>query len=189
MSTRRRHWRTLALLVMLLTPAPASALTIRNLDVTQENGRYRVDFDVLVPVAATRVQALLGDYRQWPRLSNTLIDSRLLQTFADGRQRVHVVFRSCVLLFCKTLRQTKDIDNRQPGHILTVTVPAQSDFADGWEHWQIRSEPPMTRVQYHAAFTPAFAVPPIIGPWILKARLRPNVRLMVQHLETPQVRP
>lgn len=165
------------------TTAPAMALDVRDLKITREDDRYRVHFDVVLPLPPARAQALLGDYRQWPNLSDTMTESRLLQTYPDGRQRVRVVFHSCVLLFCKEISQTKELDNRQEGHIRALMVPEPSGFRYGWEHWQIRPAKDMTRVQYQAEFVPAFALPPVIGPWILKARLRQMLTLTTERLE------
>ncbi|MDX1489219.1 MAG: hypothetical protein R3268_13500 [Acidiferrobacterales bacterium] len=179
---RIRGWLFVLSLAFFI-PAPAMALDIRDLEITHEGDRYRVHFDVVVPVLSARAQALLGDYHQWPNLSDTMTESRLLQTYPDGRQRVRVVFHSCVLLFCKDVSQTKELDNRQDGEIRAVVVPAQSDFRYGWEHWQIRPAKDLTRIQYRAEFVPAFALPPVIGPWILKTKLRQQLILTVERLE------
>ncbi len=187
MPSNQRFGRSLVLAVALFAAAPAVALEIRDLEITREGDRYRVNFDVLIPVPAARAQALLRDYRQWPHLSDTMKESRLLETLADGRQHVRIVFHSCVLLFCKDIRQTKELEIRQDGDIRAVMLPAQSDFTYGWEHWQIRPANAMTRIQYQAEFAPAFALPPVIGPWILKARLRQKLILTAQRLEILQL--
>jgi hypothetical protein len=182
-SSQRLHRWLLALSLALFVAAPAIAFDIRDLDIVRDGDRYRVHFDVIVPVPFARAQALLRDYRQWPNLSNTMTESRLLQTYPDGRQRVRVVFHSCVWLFCKDIRQTKELDNRQDRDIRAVMVPEQSDFRYGWEHWQIHPTRGSTRIQYQAEFAPAFALPPVIGPWILKARLRQTLTLTAERLE------
>ena len=179
---RLRAWLLVLFLAPLL-PAPVLALDIRNLQVTRDGASYHVNFDVLIPVAPAEVEALLRDYRQWPRLSDTLTESELLLTLPDGRQRVRVVFNSCVLIFCKTIAQTKDMDSRKHGDIRAVILPTQSDFSAGWEHWQIRPTKNMTQVQYRAEFAPSFSLPPVIGPWILKARLRQKLTLTAKRLE------
>ena len=181
-SQRVRGW-LIVLSLVLCVPVPATALDIRVLEITREAGRYRVHFDVVIPVSPTGVQALLRDYRQWLKLSDTMTESRLLETFPDGRQRVRVVFHSCFLVFCKDIDQTKELDNRQEGDIRTVMVPEQSDFRYGWEHWQIRPAKDLTRIQYQAEFVPAFALPPVIGPWILKTKLRRQLTLTAERLE------
>lgn len=162
----------LALTVTLLAPAPAVAATIRKLDITHNNGNYLISFDVLLAAQPARTQKLLTDYTQWPRLSDTVRESHLLKTFPDGQQRVRLSFYGCVLIFCKTFQQVKDVAKRPNGDTVAVMVPEQSDFDAGWERVQILAKRNKTRVQYDAQLAPAFFVPPLIGPWILKRKLR-----------------
>jgi hypothetical protein len=111
-------------------------------------------------------------------LDDTITESRLLQTFADGRQRVRVVFHSCVLVFCKNVNQTKDLDKRRD-EILTVMIPGQSDFREGRESWVIEPVAHETRMRYDAEFSLAFVIPPVI----FKAHLRHKLLMMAQRLE------
>lgn len=174
---RSRRW-TLILLGLSLMPLSASALTVHTLDIGHSEGRYRVNFDVVLAAAPAHVYAMLADYRQWPHLDDTITESRLLQTLADGKQRVHVIFHSCVLVFCKDVDQTKDLDNRD-GEILAVMIPGQSDFREGRESWVIEAEADKTRMRYNAEFSLAFALP----AFIFKARLREKLLVMAQRLE------
>jgi len=174
----RRRW-TLIPLVLSLGPLSASALTVQTLDIHQNEGRYRVNFDVVLDAAPAHVYAMLADYRQWPHLDDTMTESRLLQTLADGKQRVHVIFHSCVLVFCRDVSQTKDLDHRGNGKVLTVMIPGQSDFREGWESWAIDAEADKTRMQYEAEFSLAFSIPSVI----FKARLRHKLLAMAQRLE------
>lgn len=176
---RRRRW-TLILLVLSLVSLPVSAVTVYTLDIHHGEGRYRVNFEVVLDAAPAHVYAMLADYRQWPHLDDTMTESRLVQTFADGKQRVRVIFYSCVLVFCRNVSQTKDLDHRGDGKVLTVMIPGQSDFREGWESWAIGAEADKTRMRYDAEFSLAFTIPPVI----FKARLRHKLLVMAQRLET-----
>lgn len=173
-----RRW-VLSLLTMVLIPLSASAVTVHTLDIVHSQGNYRVNFDVVLAAAPADVYATLGDYRQWPHLDDTITESRLLHTLADGKQRVRVIFHSCLLVFCKNVNQTKDLDKRRDGRILAVMIPGQSDFPQGWEHWQIEAAADKTRMRYEAEFSLAFAMAPVI----FKARLRHKLLTMAQRLE------
>ncbi len=163
---------TLAFTITLFTPAQAVAATIRTLEITHSKGSYHVTFDVLLAAEPEKAWALLSDYQQWFRLSDNLKEVQLLERFPDGRERVRLRFRSCVLIFCKTIRQVKDVTARPKRDILTVMVPGQGDFTSGWEHWRILAEQDKTRVHYNAEIVPGFRLPPLIGPSILKHKLR-----------------
>ncbi|MFQ5938247.1 MAG: hypothetical protein ACE5LB_17735 [Acidiferrobacterales bacterium] len=170
---------------LALSPTPSlAAATIWHLEITHDNRTYLAAFDVLLAANAASSRELLSDYRQWRRLSDTLSESQLLRTFPDGRQRIRLRFHACVLIFCKTYQQVKDVVVRPNGDIVTTIVPEGSDFASGWERWQIRAEQNKTRIQYHAVLVPAFRVPPLVGPWILKSTLRRKLIVTAQKLET-----
>ncbi|MFQ6022528.1 MAG: SRPBCC family protein [Acidiferrobacterales bacterium] len=183
----RRQWLVI-LTITLFATTPAAAVTIHKLEITRSQDSYLVTFDVLVAADPAKARELLSDYRQWPRLSKTLKESRLLKTFADERQRVRLRFRTCVLIFCKTIHQVKDVENRPNSDIVTVMVPEDSDFASGWERWQILAEGEKTRVRYHAEIVPGFGVPPLIGPWILKRKLRRTLIRTAKTLEILAIR-
>jgi hypothetical protein len=158
--------------VALLVVRPVAAATVRHLEVTHNKQTYLIAFDVLLTAEQARVRKFLSDSTQWPRLSHQVREGHLLKTFPDGGQRVGLSFRSCVLIFCKTIRQVKDVRIRPNGDIFTVMVREQGDFDSGWERWQIRAEGDKTRVQYHATLVPSSGVLPLIGPWIVGNTLR-----------------
>lgn len=170
--------------ITLFIPAQAVAVTIRTLEITHDKGSYQVTFDVLLAAKPEKAWALLSNYQQWSRLSHNLKEAQLLELFPDGRQRIGVRFRSCVLIFCKTIRQVKDVTTHPKGDILTVMVPEQGDFTSGWEHWRILAEQDKTRVHYNAEIVPGFRLPPLIGPSILKHKLRRTLIGMAKKLET-----
>jgi hypothetical protein len=169
-----RVGRLLLLTFMLALCAPrlVAAAAVRDLDVTHNKETYLVTFDVLVAAEAASVREFVSDYTQWPRLSNKVREGQLLKTFPDGRQRVRLDFRSCVLIFCKTIRQIKDVTTRPNGDLVTVMVPERGDFKSGWERWQILVEQNQTRVLYDAVLVPSYRGLPLIGPWIVKSSLR-----------------
>jgi hypothetical protein len=161
--------------VALAAIAPAFAVSVDELEVTHEADTYRVHFDVRMEADAARVRALLSDYRHWPRISQTIKESRLVRDWPDGRKRVSADLRSCVaFILCKTVRQVKDL---QPpaadGVFRTDMVAGEGDFASGWEIWEIvDAGVRRTRLRYRAQLVPAFGLPPLVGPWLLKRELR-----------------
>ena len=169
--------------VALLVVRPVAAATVRHLEVGHDQGTYVVTFDVLLTAEAPRVRALLSDYTQWPRLSEKVKEAYLLKTFPDGRQRVNLGFRACMLIFCRSIRQVKDVAQRPNGDIVAVVVPEHSDFASGWERWRIFAEGSKTRVQYHALLVPNHRVRSLLGRWILASNLRRTLTDAAKTLE------
>jgi hypothetical protein len=174
----------LAVALALYIPTQVLAASVRTLEITYATGSYHVTFDVLLAAEPERVRVALRDYLQWPGLSDTLEEAELLKHFADGRQRLRLRFRSCVLVFCKTIRQVKDLTAGPDAEVLSVMVPEEGDFASGRERWLILAEQGKTRVLYTAEIVPSFGLPPLIGPLILKAELGSMLIETAKKLET-----
>lgn len=70
-------------------------------------------------------------------------------------------------------RMLEEIEQQANGDIITRIVPEASDFSYGRFHWRTRRvSAQASRIALSAELTPAFWVPPLIGPWILKHKLR-----------------
>jgi Polyketide cyclase / dehydrase and lipid transport len=173
----------LSLTVVLMTMKPVGAATVPNLEVTRDKGTYAVTFDVLLTAEAAKVRELLSDYTRWSRLSETVRESRVVETFPGGWQRVSLDVQACVLIFCKTVRQIKDLIERPNGDLYAVMVPEHSDFTAGWECWRIVAEGSKTRVQYHAALVPGSRALPLLGRWVVASNLRRTLMEAANNLE------
>jgi hypothetical protein len=77
-----------------------------------------------------------------------------------------------VLFFCRKILQVKDVSRLQGGDIFTHIVPDGHYFESGWEHWRLVGNEKGTRLHYRAELVPQFNLAPLIGPWILKNKLR-----------------
>jgi hypothetical protein len=82
------------------------------------------------------------------------------------------------------VQRVLEVETAGNGDILTRTDPGMSDFEHGEETWQIRAEGRGTRLHYRASLTPSFFIPPYIGPWLLKSRLREELTVISNRLET-----
>lgn len=162
----------MALMANLVSVTPAAAVTIHSLDVTHNQGRYHIAFDVLIATDPAKTYEIVSSYRKWPLFFRTLKKTQLVTTFPDGRQRIRLTFRPCVLFICRKILQVKDVTRRQDTDIFTRIVPDGKYFESGWEHWHLAGDEHDTRVQYRAELVPGFNVIPVIGPWLLKNKLR-----------------
>jgi hypothetical protein len=92
----------------------------------------------------------------------------------------------CVLvIFCKTVRQVKDLEPFVPPDTYrTVMVAGEGDFQSGYETWQVSADTQnKTRLKYHAVLVPAFRVPPVIGPWVLRRHLQMELVRIAENVE------
>ena len=177
-----RRWRCFVAPAIFCLPTLAVAATVLHTEVRHEAGRYAVALEVQLDAEPARVRALMTDYARLDRLSKTIVASRIVRATEDA-VRVRVDFRACVLIFCRTLRKTQEVREEPGGDIRSDYDPAESDFAFGREHWRIRAEGSGTRVRYDAELVPSFFVPPLIGPWIVKLKLRDELETTAARLE------
>lgn len=178
--------RTTAALIAALCCAAALGASFERAEVTHEAGRYRLRFVVDIAAATPAVRALLTDYDHLDRLSAHIVESRRLTA---GGSRVRIVLEACVLVFCKTVRRVMAVETRANGDILTLADPAESDFRHAREIWQVNPQGRGTRLVYEAEFEPSFFVPPLIGPWLIKSRLRGALEEIATRLEELAARP
>jgi hypothetical protein len=165
------------------TMTPAHAATVLTTTVTHESGRYHVKFEVRLQAAADKVRALITDYTREIKLSDTIVERRLLGTNEDGSLRVRVVLRACVLFFCQSMNKVTDVQTLPNGDVFVLTDPKESDFHFGREHWHFIDEGEHSRLQYEADLTPVFYVPPLIGPWLVKGRIADELETTAERLE------
>src|SRR3569623_2351031 len=95
-----RLFLIVSLLYLFAACPEAQAEEIRDLQVTNEAGRYRVRFAALLAAPITKTRPLLTEPHNWPRLSDIVSAANVPRTGAEGVQQVHVRFSDCVLWFC-----------------------------------------------------------------------------------------
>jgi len=178
-----RLFLIVSLLYLFVACTAAQAEEIRDLQVTNEAGRYRVSFDALLDAPITKTRPLLTEPHNWPRLSDIVSAANVTSTGAEGVQQVHVRFSACVLWFCKTVRKLEAMHVAADGDITTLALPEHSDFRYARERWRISGDDRHTRVQYEAELVPDFFVPPLIGPYLLKSRLQKLLTDTAENLE------
>lgn len=170
-------------LLLGLWAAAASAVTIIETSVTHDAGRYTVRFDVLIDAGIERVRPLVADYDRLTRLSPIVVESRVLATRADGGQRIQVTLNGCVLIFCQTIKKVQEVRTAIDGAVTARTDPGESDFTFAEERWRVLPQAQRTHIHYEAEFVPGFFVPPLIGPWIVKSKIRTELETTAARLE------
>ncbi|MGE0387621.1 MAG: SRPBCC family protein [Gammaproteobacteria bacterium] len=162
----------------------ARAGTVEHAEITHSGNRYEVDAEVTVDAPLAAVEAIVSDYERLARLSPLIKRSRVITRLDEFRTKRVLDMRPCVLMFCFDFVMTEIVDNRGDGNIVTTIVPEESDFSAGLTRWQVSEDTPgRTRVRVHAFREPRFWVPPIVGPWILKQRMRAEIVHTMERLE------
>jgi len=152
--------------------------------VHEHQGRYSVFFDALLDAPHESIYAIIADPARWPQLSKIVTASEVVGELPGDRRKVSVTFQDCILIFCQTIHKHEALRTSPNGNINTLAIPEQSDFSYAHEHWQISAEDQHTRILYRAEMTPSFYVPPLVGAYILKAKIRSLLLQVTANLET-----
>ena len=119
-------------------------------------------------------------------VSEAVTEALLVARYPDGRQRISVTLRACLLvIFCKSVRQVKDLQPLVPPDTYrTVLVAGEGNFNSGYETWQVSADGRnKTRLKYHSVLVLAFRLPPVIGPWVLRRHLQNELVRTAKNVE------
>jgi hypothetical protein len=171
-----------ACLLAVITAARAGE--VLDTEVVHDDGHYAVRFDVRLAASPERLKHYLTDYAHYTAHFASVRESEIIGPSADGGLRVRLRFNSCMLFLCRNVTFVKDVAEQPDGTITAHIVAAESDFSEATEYWRISPDNGQTRLQYHADLVPAFFVPPLIGPWLLKHKIRTALQSGAETLET-----
>lgn len=162
--------RTLAAALLLAAPLTPT-LADDQAGVSREGEHYLVSVRMPVQAPVERVARVLTDYANLGRLHESIRESRILQR--DGpRAKVHILTHTCVLVFCLDLVQVLDYEITGSASVAASMDGPASDFSYGEMSWRLEAESPeRTLMRFQGDLVPKFWVPPLIGPWILQAKL------------------
>ena len=151
--------------------------------VTHHEGNYLVEVDVLVDVPEPTARALLTDYDHLDRINPAIEVSEVLLTRKPGDYRVRTITKACVWFYCKRIHQIQDVIEAHDGSITAVVIPALSDFKQGYARLNMWQEPGGSRIRIRSEVEPDFWIPPLIGPWLIKRKLRSEALETVHNVE------
>ncbi len=175
----------LLLFAWALAAGPATGAEVLRLEVERWEGLYRVSLDARLAAAPETVRTMVLEPAGWRRYVPWLVRVEPLGAPRPGVRRVRTVLRGCVLFFCRDLEHVQDFTARAHGRtVVAYTVPGMGDFRRGLTRWEILpARGGGTRMRMVSELEPAFWVPPVIGPWILKLRLREMALTVVRRMD------
>ncbi len=156
--------------LMWLCSQPALTTDIYSIEVARQGAAYTVTVDAIVTGTSDQVVRVLTDYERWPILNNSIIESTAVHDPDSGMDTVRSTTSVCILVFCRVIKQTQKIEKIDDTTIIARTIPQDSDFSVGVIRWKIESSgiEGNSRVRVDAQLTPAFWIPPIIGPYAVQ---------------------
>lgn len=160
------------LATLLLLPALLDAAEMRRVHVEYDGERYRMESEVLFAVDLEPLYEVFADYDLSPQFSSWIVDARNLGEDEHGRPGYFIHNRGCVLFICKSVVRQGHVE-REPNTRLSAFAHAdKSDFEVSNEVWTFERVDGGTVVVYTLEMKPKFWVPPVVGPMVIKRKLR-----------------
>jgi hypothetical protein len=177
-------WRKiLTILILACLPGLGTSLQILAVDVEYKSKRYYLFGESIIAAPAEFIQAILVDYNNFHRLTSGVTESKFITDPDYGDQLGYTRVDSCVLFFCKRIIKVDRIVYDKPGKVITLAVPEQSNFKFNWTRWTLKSVDGGTIITYEATLEPDFWMPPLIGSWALKRKLRKSAEEIGERIE------
>jgi len=177
------------ILLGILGAGGGIAAQIDAINVTDRDDGYRIVFDAVIDAPPSRVHKVLVDFANIGKINPDVTDVSVgIAPTGRGEPRVRSVIESCVLFFCRQLVQVEDVTEPDSHTIVTTIVPDAGDFKSGATLWRLTAEGPCTRLHYEATRATNFWIPPLIGPWAVKSKMREQLEysiLAVERLANP----
>ena len=164
--------RFLLAVCLALAAGDASAARVDDLAVAHSKGVFTVRGTFILDATPAAVRAVLTDFDHLDRLTPAILESRLVQREATS-SLVFTRSRACAGWFCRELRKVERVEVSD-GHVVTIVasaLPAQSNVTMSVTRWRISAAGAGTRVAWESSFDPAFVVPPLLGPALIKRAL------------------
>jgi hypothetical protein len=184
---RFRFWSAMALACVAAQAHAAQVLGVR---VTRDDGRFLIGMRIAIDASPPAVFRALQDYPAMKRYNPDLRAVRIQPTRVPGRVRLFTTIHTCVLVFCKTLHQEQimtAVAGTDGGVLEAELLPRGGAFKAGSGRWTVRAcrtAPSKTCLDARIVLVPAFWVPPVIGPWVLRRKMAEEARRTSAGLET-----
>ena len=150
---------------------------------THTKGRYHFNITMLVNAPKDPIYKLLTDYDNLARLSPNILTSQLLRSNDGGYTLVEIISRQCIAWFCHRMHQIQNVLDQGDGILKIIDVPQEGHILAANSLWKIRSQGDKTRIDYESTLQFDFWVPPLLGPMLLKNKIRSSLIDTINRLE------
>lgn len=167
---------------LALVAGVATAADIESVVVVHSSGRYTIEVVAELGVPPTAALAALTDFAHLDRLSPSILQSRLVRRTDEG-PLVYTLSRACALGVCRQLRKTElvTVDGLE---VHAVAFPEQSNVKRSVTRWRFAPSSKGTRLEMRSEVDPAFFVPPLVGPPLMKAAMKREAEALARGLES-----
>lgn len=163
--------------------APATGTEVLTVTVEIERGTFYIHGESIIQVPPDFVFDILMDYENFHRISSGIAETRFLEPTEDGVLLGYTRIDSCIWFFCKQVEKVERIHSIASTEIFTEAIPEQSDFKVNNTHWTFKPVEGGTLATYDVTMDPDFWIPPVIGRWALKKKLRSSAEQLGLRIE------
>ncbi len=171
------------LLALLTVSVSAEAAEMLSIDVDHDKGSYTMQSEVWFDASVAQVYEIFRYWDNSTKFSSAIVESRDMEPDEQGRPQFYVRNRGCVLFFCTSFVRQGYVKAEVNKVIRAVANPATSDFHHSSERWLFAEKNGGTSVTYHLNMRPKFWIPPGIGPYLIKRKLRNNGGDAIERIE------
>lgn len=184
---RTQASRTIVLLLFLFGDSHAMALDIDDIHIAKQGRAYEVQMTFDVVASTDQVMAVLTDYG-FPDRLDPEVTKRDIISQHGAITRVRTEIRACVYFFCKDIALTQDV-TVIADMIQADVVPDESDFRSGYFRWSVSSgDTGGSNISFMAIMEPDFFIPPVIGGFLARRKLRQKILATAENLESEAAR-
>lgn len=172
-----------ALVALILFAVPANAAELRNIKVDHEKGVYTMRSVVWFDAPIDKMYKVFRNWDYSKNFSSAIVEARDVEPDELGRPQYYSRMKGCVLFFCKEFVRQGHAEV-VPNEVLRATAdPERSDFEFVNEVWTFTEEEGGTVVVYDLKMDPKFWIPPAIGPYFIKRKLKDDGGQAIDRIE------
>ena len=160
------------LLLSAATGPTAQAAEMLGIEVDYDKGIYTMNSEVWFDATVEQVYQIFRYWDNSSKFSSAITESRDIEPDAEGRPQFYVRNKGCVLFFCTSFERQGYV-KAEPNEVIYAFVnPEISDFHLSNESWRFEKRDGGTVVIYDLRMQPKFWIPPGIGPYLIKRKMR-----------------
>ena len=166
----------------ILLPCATHSDVLVNTEFDYSDGTYTYEYSRQINGSSEKIFIILTDYEKYTKLNSNVQESRVIS--APGQQiRRLLKIRQCIFFFCFNLQMVEKVVQSKFS-IESSIIRDASNFLSGLASWElVKISGNQTLVRRRASQTPAFWIPPFIGPTLIKSVLFKELEETFTNLE------
>jgi hypothetical protein len=171
------------LLLGIAFTSTTNAAELLSIDVEHDKGTYTMNSEVWFDATVEQVYEVFRYWDYSTKFSSAIVESRDVEPDEQGRPQFYIRNKGCVLFFCTSFERRGHVEAELNTVIFAFVNPETSDFHLSNESWKFIERDGGTVVIYDLEMRPKFWIPPAIGPYLIKRKLRNNGSRAIDRIE------